>query len=420
MLRLYNTALLPLRAAAGLWARRPRTRPAARQEWAERSARRLPTALADGVWLHGASVGEARITRQLAAAIRAARPRLGLAVSAVTPTGRAQLPAPPAVDAAFYAPLDFRGLPARVLRALRVARLVLVETELWPNLLGEARECGVGVVVVNGRLTPRRMASYHRWSSLYRPLLETIRRLGVQTADDAARFVELGARPDAVVVTGNVKYDLAPPAVSAAALRGRLGLAPDRPVFVAGSTAKGEEEAVLRAFASARGAVRELLLVLAPRHPERVERVERLVREHGLSVTRLSRLAGGAGSADTLLVDTVGELPALWQLASAAFVGGSLVPVGGHNVLEPAAVGAPVLFGPYTSSVEEPARNLEDSGGARRVRDAHELAAALREILGDAERGSLMGGRGRDLVRANRGALAHSVEIVLDGLERRR
>jgi 3-deoxy-D-manno-octulosonic-acid transferase len=418
MLGLYNTALLPLRVAVGLWSRRPLAAPAKREEWAERGARRLATLAPGGVWIHGASVGEARITRDLAAALRARRPGLPLAVSAVTTSGRAQLPGPPAVDAAFYAPLDFRGLPARVLGALRPRLLALVETELWPNLLGEARAGGVRTALVNGRLSARRMTAYRRWSSLYRPLLAALERCGVQTEDDAARFVELGARPEALVVTGNVKYDLRPPEVDVAAVRARLGLGPGRAVLVAGSTARGEEELVLEAYAETRREFADLLLVLAPRHLERTRAVAQLVAARGLRARALSQEPGEAGPHEVVLVDTLGELAALYRVASAAFVGGSLVPVGGHNVLEPAAVGVPVLFGPYTTSVDEPARALVAAGAARRVADAAELAAALAAILGDGTRRAAMGRSGVALVAANRGALGRSAELLLGVLER--
>jgi 3-deoxy-D-manno-octulosonic-acid transferase len=412
MLPLYNTALVPLRIAAGLWASIPRRDAAKRLEWAQRLARRLPVSISGGAWIHGASVGEARIVSSLARALRRQRPDLGLAVSAVTPTGRGQLPRPPEVEAAFYAPLDFPGRPRRVLRALEPAVLALVETELWPNLLSDARELGVRGVVINGRLSPRRMRHYRRFSAIYGPLVRALTRIGVQSEDDAERFAQLGAREDRIVVTGNVKYDLPRPAVSADELRGRLGLAPDRPVFVAGSTGRGEERHVLRAYAEARRGEPGLLLILAPRHPERAARVAEQVRAAGLTHVRLSAETGDLSGVDVLVVDTVGELAALYQLAAAAFVGGSLVSVGGHNVLEPAAVGVPVLFGPHTEHVREPAAALLDSGGGLRVAGAEELGGRVRELLADPSLRAGLARGARAVVELHRGALGRSTGLL--------
>jgi 3-deoxy-D-manno-octulosonic-acid transferase len=419
MLQLYNAALLPLRLAAEAWGAIPRRDPARRDEWNERLARRLPSPGAGGaLWIHGSSVGEAQLVSTLARALRERQPELALAASAFTRTGRSQLPAPPAVDASFFAPLDFPGLPRRRLRALRPAALALVETELWPNLLREAHQEGVPVAVVNGRLSPRRMRRYDRLASLYRPLVRELACVGAQSEEDAERFRRLGARAGAVRVTGNLKYDVAPPRVDLAALRRRAGLAEGRPVLVAGSTGRGEEPLVLDAFSEARREHRTLLLVLAPRHPDRVAAVEQLVRDRGLGVRRLSRADAPASPFDVLLVDTLGELASLYALGAIAFVGGSLVPIGGHNVLEPAAAAVPVLFGPHTEHVGEPAAALELAGGGLRVRDATELGREVSGLLADPEARERMGTRAAALVASGRGALAHTVALLLALVDR--
>jgi 3-deoxy-D-manno-octulosonic-acid transferase len=415
MLPLYNAALGPLRLALALWARRPLRDPESRTEWRERRGL-LPPLPPGGVWIHGASVGEARIVRALAASLRAERPALPLAVSATTRTGRLQLPRPPLVEAAFFAPLDLPGLPRRALGSIRPALLALVETELWPNLLSESRAAGVARVVVNARLSVARMTRYRRWARLFRPLVGALERVGAQSQADAARFLELGASPRAVVVTGNVKWDLPVPTLSAAALRERLGLAPERPVFVAGSTGQGEEGAVLAAFDRARSLGSELLLLLAPRRPERIDEVWRLAASGGRQVGRLSRAGSAQGLPDVLIVDTVGELPALYQLASVAFVGGTLIPLGGHNVLEPAAVGVPVLFGPSTEGVGEQATALLEAHAAARVTNPADLAQRLCQLLASATERRAMGQRGQELVRSNRGALARTTALVLETL----
>ncbi len=414
MLWAYNALLFPLRVLPSLLEAAAGSAPGAVREWEERRSHRLPEAPAGAAWIHGASVGEARIVRLLAAGLRSRAPSLPLAVSAVTRTGRGQLPVPPAVDAAFYAPLDFARIPGRVLDALRPSALVLVETELWPNLVHEAFSRNVPVALVNGRLAPERVARYRRFRGLYGPVISGLARIGVQTPDEAERFVDLGAKHETIEVTGNVKYDLPAPAVSEGSLRERFGLTAGRSVVVAGSTGDGEEAMVLDAFISARREFPSLYLVLAPRHPERVPAVDAEIARRGLAFRRLSSATSAeAGSADGLLVDTVGELASLYVMAAAAFVGGSLVPIGGHNVLEPAAAGAPVLFGPHTHHVREPAEALLLAGGAIRVPNAAALAGAWKLLAGDRNSRERVARAAAGVVRASRGALLKTVELVL-------
>ncbi len=419
MLRLYNTALLPLRLGVELWAAMRARGADGRLEWAERLARRLPDVPAGGAWIHGASVGEVRIVRGLAARLREERVRLPLAVSAYTASGRAQLPAPPDVDASFFVPLDFPGPTWRVLDALRPAVLVLIETELWPNLLHAAGAGGVAVAIVNGRLSEERMLRYRRLARLYRPLLGRVAVVGAQSEADAARFGELGVPPRAISVTGNVKYDLPVPPLDPATLRDRLGLAARRPVFVAGSTAPGEEALVLDAFAIARRAAPELLLVLAPRHVARAAEVAAVVAARGLELVRYASPGTVGPRTAVLLIDTLGDLPALYGLAALAFVGGSLTPVGGHNVLEPAVCGVPVLFGPHVDHFREPAEALLRSGGGRCLPEAAALGHEVTRLLADSAARHEMGRRAREVVEANRGALERSVALLLALLDAR-
>jgi len=420
MLRLYNTLTLPLRLALPLWGLVRARSPEARAEWAERRARRLPSAEPGGVWIHGASVGEARLVDVLTRGLRKVRPDLPLYVSAQTRTGRSQLPGPPRADAAFFLPFDFPGYPGRVLRHLRPGLLALVETELWPNLVVEADADGVPVAVVNGRLSEERMTRYRRLRGLYGPLLRRLTRVGARAEADAARFIELGVDAGRVEVTGNVKYDLPVPAEGGAKIRSRLRLADARPVFVAGSTGDGEDPQVLEAYGKARARYPDLLLVLAPRHLERVEQVEALVRSEGLRLVRLSEASdhGVGPEPDVLLVDTLGQLAGLYRLASVAFVGGSLVPIGGHNLLEPAAVGVPVLFGPHVQHFAEPAAALREARAGVQVRDADDLGVHLVDLLENPERRRRMGGRALRVVESNRGAIARSVDLLLDTLGR--
>jgi len=414
---LYNAALIPLRAASVVFGAWPRARESDRLARDQRLGRRLPAIRRGAVWIHGASVGEARLSSSLARALRARRPALPLAASAVTPAGRAQLPDPPAIDGAFYLPLDFPGVQRRAFDALRPGLLALVETELWPNMLAEAAARGVPVVLVNARLAPERLARYRRLRSLYAPILEGLAALGAPSPAEGERFASLGVPARVIRVLGNLKFDLPRPEVDPAALRSRFGIAPLRPVVIAGSTGEGEDSIVLDAFAVARASVPDLMLVLAPRHASRFDAAARAVAERRLSLAYLSR-AESAGEADVLLVDTHGELSDLYALGLAAFVGGSLVPVGGHNLLEPLAAGVPVLFGPHTHHVVEIAEAVLACGAGARVADGRALGRAFAALAADPEERARRAAAGRGLLEANRGANARAAELVLDVLDR--
>lgn len=336
----------------------------------------------------------------------------------MTRTGREMLPSPPDVDAAFFLPLDLTPLPGRVLDSLRSSGLILVETELWPNLLQAAAERGIPACVVNGRLSPEKMARYGRFRGLFAPLLENLARIAAASDEEAARFVEIGARPEAVVVTGNMKYDVAEPTVPSNSLRTRFGIAPDRPVVVAGSTGAGEDRLVLDAYAAARQGHPDLFLVLAPRHPERFASAHSEAVARDLRVHRLSAPPDdAAGTGEVLLVDTVGELATLYALGDAAFVGGSLVPVGGHNLLEPVAARVPVVYGPHVAHVTETADILDRACAGIRVQDAVGLGAAWKRLLEDPGFRSLTVDAAAGVLRLHRGAVARTADLVLAAVE---
>ena len=419
MRMLYNAALLPVRAASVVFSIWPRGSPEAALERDQRLARRLPSIRPGAIWIHGASVGEARIIDALAREIARRRPEQPLAVSTVTATGRARLPSPPVVDAAFFLPLDFPAVQRRAFDAIAPSMIVLVETELWPNLLAEAERRRVPVVIVNGRLAPERLGRYRRLSALYRPLMRGLYAVGAAGEDEAGRFVALGVTDTAVRVLGNLKFDLPAPSEKPADLRVRFGVPADRPVVAAGSTADGEDRLVLAAFAAARHEVPDLLLLLAPRHPERFDSVAEEAQRLGFAVSRASR---GAAPKDTdvLLLDTIGELAALYALAGSAFVGGSLVPVGGHNLLEPIAVGVPVLFGPHTEHFAEIATALETTGAGLRVGNAEALGRSFADLARRPDERARRVALGREFVYANRGALQRATDLVLDVLDRTR
>jgi len=423
MLRLYDFALIPLRPVGAAWTWWRGRTPEAGREWRERWARDVPAAPAGGWWIHGASLGEAGLVRMIAAEARRRAPTRSIAVSAMTRAGREALPDPPGIDAAFFAPLDFPGLPARVLASLRPTGLVLVETELWPNLIREARAADVPVAVVNGRLAPERMGRYRRLASAFREVLLGVDVVGAQSSEDAARFRELGVAHDRVTVTGNLKYDLPVLTADPLALRRRFGLdaAPVRRAIVAGSTAEGEEAIVLRAFDTVRARHPDAVLFVAPRRVARADEVAAACADGGRAVVRLTDGRDSeAVRADVVVVDTLGELAGLYALADVAFVGGSLVPVGGHNVLEPARVGVPVTFGDHVGHVREPAEALVRAGGAVRVGGAADLAEAWIAWIGDAEARRRAGAAALAVVDANRGALTRTVDMLESAFARSR
>ena len=388
---------------------------------------RLPTGIDAGgrpsIWVHAVSVGEVQAARTLIPGLRDRYPGHRLWLSTTTQTGRAVAARIEAVDGLFYFPLDLPRAVDRVLDRVRPALFVAVDTELWPNLLRRCARRGVRTMLVNGRISDRSYPRYKLARRFFRRVLARVDRFCAQSDESARRLVDLGAPADRVVMTGNLKFDAA-----AAAPRGRerhglppprpgprssLGFAPDRPLLMAASTHPGEEEPVLDAFRGLRRGAPGLALVLAPRHPERGAEVAALAAARGLTAVRRSRPPGaGVGPADVVVLDTVGELAALFGAATVVFLGGSLVPVGGHNVIEPAAWGRPVVFGPHMQNFAEVAELFLANGAARQVGAAGELEPALAGLLADPRRRAAMGAAARSVVEANRGAAARSLAEI--------
>jgi 3-deoxy-D-manno-octulosonic-acid transferase len=393
-----------------------------REGWSEKVLGESPLRIGDRpcVWLHAVSVGEVLLLKPILRELARRRPGWDLVVSTTTTTGLAVARRTYPDLVTFYAPLDFSWATRRAVARVRPTVLALVELELWPNLVRAAKRAGARVAIVNGRLGAR---SHRGYKALRGPLAATLRRLdavAVQTEEYAERFVDLGVPRQRVRVTGSVKYDGLecdrnnPRTI---ALRKALGLSAADLVFVAGSTMEGEEAAALAAYRIARARHPGLRLVLVPRHAERFAKVAAWLRQEGETVVRRSesRAAGsttpillpprGGDQPPVILVDTVGELSAVWGLADVAFVGGSLFPGrGGQNMLEPAAFGASVLFGPHTENFREPVAHLLARGGARRVADRAELARALADDLNDPEAAAARGAAGRAYVLAQHGA----------------
>jgi 3-deoxy-D-manno-octulosonic-acid transferase len=365
-------------------------------------------------WIHAVSVGEAATAVPLVEAITRRWPQLGIVMTTVTPTG-ARIVADRLAGRAVhrYFPIDLPGPVRRALDAVNPRFFLCMETELWPNLLRGLAARGVPSMIANGRISDRSFRRYRLVRFFTARMLAHVRVLAMQSEEDARRIIALGARPERVVVTGNIKNDLIPPEGGGEALWQRLlGLDDGEPVWVAGSTHRGEEAIVLDVYLRLRARVPTLALVLAPRHPERVAEVERLVRERGLQPVRRSGLPKSQARGDVIIVDTVGELAQIYRVASVVFVGGSLAPTGGHNMLEPALLRKPVLFGPHTTNFRESAELLLEAGGALLVRDGAELDAHMGALLVDAERRRLMGDAAFKAVAGRRGAITHTLELV--------
>ena len=367
-------------------------------------------------WIHAVSVGEAIAAAPLLEGLRRRWPALPLVVSTVTePGARVVRERFAGLARHRYLPLDFPGAARRVIASIRPAFFVGMETELWPNLLRALAAGGVPAMVANGRLSDRSFRRYRLVRGAMRRMLTDVTVFGMQSDEDARRMIALGATPERVVVTGNLKHEAPPDPAGAADLWRRLaGLAQQQPVWIAGSTHRGEESAVLDAHAAARAVRPDLALVIAPRHPERVGEVISLVTARGFMAIRRSELPGRAldPAATVIVLDTVGELAQLYSIADVVFVGGSLAPFGGHNMLEPATRAKPVLFGPHTTNFRDAAALLLDSGGARLVHDSRELGEELLRLLSDPDLRARRGEAGHAAVAARHGAVGLTLDLI--------
>nr|VFJ53697.1 MAG: 3-deoxy-D-manno-octulosonic-acid transferase [Candidatus Kentron sp. DK]VFJ57442.1 MAG: 3-deoxy-D-manno-octulosonic-acid transferase [Candidatus Kentron sp. DK] len=440
MLSIYSALhylIMPLVLLRLLW--RGIAAPAYRERWPERFGFRANAApAADSgaprIWIHAVSVGEVQAAVPLARALSSRYPEARILLTTTTPTGAAR------VAAAFgesvehrYLPYDLPGSIRRFLDGAAPSLALFMETELWPNVLAACRRRAIPVLLVNARLSGKSARGYRRVAGITRRMLQNLSLIAAQGRADAERFIALGADPDRVRVTGSIKFDIELPAnlrEKGKSMRTYWG--ENRNVWIAASTHEGEEEPILDVFREIRKKIPDSLLILAARHPERFARTDALARRRGYRTFPRSRLPSPEESAqgrvdtaidgrgiDVLIGDTMGELPLLYAAADVAFVGGSLISVGGHNMLEPAALGVPILFGPHVFNFHAIAGNLEQQGAARRVQNKTELAKAVIMLFRDDNLRRGMGKKGRTFVEDNRGALEQVMALVEAYLIRR-
>ncbi|MEZ1320455.1 lipid IV(A) 3-deoxy-D-manno-octulosonic acid transferase [Pseudomonas fluorescens] len=408
---------LPL-VAIRLWLR-ARKAPAYARRIGERFSYGMPTLQPGGIWVHAVSVGESIAAAPMIRALLQRYPTLPITVTCMTPTGSERIQALFANEPRIqhcYLPYDLPCAAARFLDRAQPKLAVIMETELWPNHIHQCAKRGIPVALANGRLSERSARGYGRFSKLTAPMLAEMSFFAIQTETEAQRFRNLGARPETVEVTGSIKFDLTidPKLLQRAAdLRGQWQ-ALERPVWIAASTHEGEDEVVLDAHRRLLANHPDALLILVPRHPERFNSVFELCQREGFATVRRSTGANVDAQTSVLLGDTMGELLFLYALADSAFVGGSLVANGGHNLLEPAALAKPVISGPHLFNFLDIAAQLREAGALAEVDDAEGLAVEVQrlfELPRDAQR---MADAGLAVMRRNQGAL----QRLLDGLGR--
>jgi 3-deoxy-D-manno-octulosonic-acid transferase len=375
----------------------------------------------ESIWIHAVSVGEALTARSLVADLKRRYPNLRIFLSTTTMTGqqvaRRNLQD---VDEVFYFPFDLAFAVRRTLRLVKPRLFVMMETEIWPNLLRQCRRSGVATVMVNGRISARSYPRYKLARPFFRKVLADVDRFCMQTDESARRIIDIGADPARVVVTGSLKFDsIGTPVAPSLEPRGPnrvlryFRMTSGRPVIVAGSTMPNEEQFVFEAFRRIKANVPNPLLIIAPRHPERFGEVAQLARDQAFVTVRRSDLPiDSEPRADIVVLDTIGELPQVYQIATAVFVGGSLVDTGGHNILEPAVFGKPVVFGPYVHNFREISDAFIAHDAAIQVTSARSLEDALLALLTDPVRRARMGAAARALVDSNRGAKDKSLTII--------
>jgi 3-deoxy-D-manno-octulosonic-acid transferase len=387
-----------------------------RKRWGQRFGFFTPSESSkETIWLHAVSVGETLAAVPLVKALQEKYPERRLLITCMTPTGSERITAAfgDSVDHS-YAPYDTPGAVARFLQRVQPKMLIIMETELWPNTVAACYKRQIPVILANGRLSEKSARGYARVSKLSGPMVAQLTAVAAQHGDDGGRFTALGLPAEKLHITGNIKFDLelnAQIRQSAEALRQQWGGAHQRPILLAASTHRGEDEIILQAFNLIKQSVNNALLVLVPRHPERFNQVGDLCLDAGYSLARRSN-NDSTDNADMLLGDTMGELMTFFGACDIAFIGGSLVANGGHNMIEPAAWGKPTLSGLSVFNFAEVSRLLAEAGGLSLVEDAAVLAETVIELIQNRQQARQMGQSAQQVAEANRGALERLLTVI--------
>jgi len=376
-----------------------------------------PLAGRDVIWIHAVSVGETRAAIPLIRALRKTWPEAGIVLSNVTETGHAIAATVKEVDVRIFFPFDLSWVVSRVLRRIAPKLVIIVETEIWPNFVRHAKRQSIPLVLVNGRISDRSFPRYLRVRGIFSQLLSYFDAFCMQSQQDADRIKVLGASPAKVQVTHNLKFDMAvdTAVVDRALQRQRFCLPENATVLVAGSTHAGEEELVVNTYCALRARCPGLLLTLVPRHPERAPAVAEMLTKQKVDYRLRSQLRNGSSllqPGSVLLVDTLGEMLSLYAAADVVLVGGSFVPVGGHNILEASLMKRPVLFGPYMHNFKEISKLVLQAGGGWQTKTADELAQLLSELCADNTLRTAAGEAGYELIARNAGATAETVAVL--------
>ncbi len=371
------------------------------------------------IWFHSVSVGEVIAAIPLVLELKKRFPKHSLVMSTVTDTGReTAINKMPFLDAVIFFPFDFTFSVNMAIDKIKPEIFIMLETEIWPNFLRAVNKKGIPAILINGRISDRSYKRYLSARFFIKEVLKNISAFGMQSAADTERIINMGADKEKVVRTGNLKFEHEARDVSSDTvkrLKESLNIIEDKDIIIAGSTHRGEDEEIVKAYLTIIKAIRELpLLIIAPRHLDRLSEIEDILKRYNLSFIRKTMIKKGEASSkySVILLDTIGELSILYSIASVVFVGGSLVPVGGHNILEPALYKRPVLFGQYMHNFREIADGFKNRGAAIEVADSGAMARDIINILNNPDVGKELGERGFSLIIENRGALEKSIGLI--------
>ncbi len=369
------------------------------------------------IWIHAVSLGEAIAVRGLIEKIRESYPEKRLVISTVTPTGnKIARDIAKGVDLVTYLPLDFSCIVKKVINRINPCLFIIAETEIWPNLISRLHKNNIPVAIINARISDKSFKGYTAAKFLVRQILIKVNLFCAQTEQDAKRLISLGASQDKVKITGNLKFDNAKYTVSQEdfmGLKDKLGLSKRDKLLVAGSTHEGEEEIVLGSYKELLQDFPDLKLLLAPRHPERANDIEKLAIKNEFIPMRISRLTSESVKPQTIFIlDTVGQLMNYYALGDIIFVGGSLIKKGGHNILEPASLGKPVIFGPYMFNFRDIFELFINAKACILIKGKEELTAAIKDLLMSPEKIEELGKKGLNIIKQNKGAVSRTLEYI--------